>query len=150
MRKIFILLIGCTLLLSCSKDEKTQEEKERDIFNILIGKWQFSRVAKDAEFKEIIEIEMEDCDKYNYVEFSLDSCCISRFGCDRKDMSGKFEITFYNEEALLCLSEGAGIALAASQIAYGGYLPLLSINKNTFILAINYYTMNYIEFKRID
>lgn len=156
MRKIFILLIGCTLLLSCSKDEKTQEEKERDIFNILIGKWQFSRMAWDIEFKEIltdeefieiVEVPLEDCDKNNYIEFFPDLSLLNKYGCGSKeDIYGYFEITHDREGPVLHVS-GEGGLIISSHFSYGGYLSIPITTENIFVI---HYANEYIEFKRID
>ena len=159
MKKIFIILLSCLLVVSCSKDEKTQEEKEKDIFNMLIGKWQFSRMAWDIEFKEIlteeefseiIERPMQDCDKDNYIEFLSNSKVINKYGCEYEDELGFFEITFDREGPVLHVSGNAGLVIT-SHFMYGGYKSLISLNKHTFITdSSRKYRKYYIEFIRID
>lgn len=161
MRKIFVILISCLLAVSCSKDEKTQEEKGQDIFNMLIGKWQFSRMAWDAEFKEILTDEefieiagapIQDCDKDNYIEFFPNSSVINKFGCNNaEDEFGYFEITFFDEKPFLNLSGKAGLFIS-SHIIYAGSRSLISITRNTFIILFHYNKDRacYVEFKRID
>lgn len=149
--------MSCLLAISCSKDEKTQEEKERDIFNMLIGRWQFSRMAWDAEFKEILtdeefieiaELPLQDCDKYNYIEFFPDLSLLNKYGCENKeDRYGYFEIAHDREGPVLHVY-GEGGLIISSHLSYGGYLSITIITENIFV--IHYANDYYIEFKRIN
>ena len=155
MKKILIILISCLLAVSCSKDEKTQEEKEqgeiKKITQTLIGKWQVSRLANDIEFKEIVEINRKDCDINNYIEFLPNYEFLGKRGCQDKDEeNGNFDIKFHNTIPLLHLYNGAAIRIS-TEIGFDGYLDLLKLEKNTFVLQIIIrHDFNYLEMKRID
>lgn len=98
MNKILIGLFCIIFCLACSKDDdKTpnqinDKEKEK-VFNALLGKWQFTRIAMDSDFTKLTSIKEPQSKDGSYLQFNLDSTYIDAVPYFHRLITGKFEIT---------------------------------------------------------
>lgn len=105
MKTYFTLLIGCLIFFSCSDDDPYGEKAIQNAFNAVIGKWEFSRIASDPEFKNILELERPEYQKGSYIEFYSDSTYKDFVAYDNEILVGTFEIQkrYDNNMPYLCL-----------------------------------------------
>lgn len=160
MRKVLYVLLGL-FLFACSDDKDTMslEEEKEDVLNTIIGRWQFSRMASDPEFKNLIEVEQTECNKGDYSEFNKDSTAIEHHCVDDHIFinKGSFEIgsntgsseTPYLHTKFYIYTKGMGLSFG-QQGGRSGRVDIYSYTKDTFIFCdYNEFGYKYYEFKRI-
>lgn len=85
MKQILTLILLLSLF-ACNKDEDepkplSERHSEKEIFNAMVGTWRFSRLAYDADFKKIEEVEYKECAEEYQVNFQKDSSFICKWVC---------------------------------------------------------------------
>lgn len=165
MKKILFIIMLASLF-ACSKDnEKTKEKDVHEItqeaFNALIGKWQFSRASEDKDFANLIDPELTENDKGNYIQFFADSTFICKYydgdyvDAPNRTSEGPFRITLFHDMPSIDMSaNGAGLVVKIKT----EYLRLsgvyyLTYTQNTFSFireAYNGKPTRYIEYKRVQ
>lgn len=160
MKKIFIILLSIFTFYACSDDNNnddkkiTKQEKEK-IFNALLGKWQFSRIAMDADFKDLMRIEEPLSKEDSYILFRADSTYEDAVPYFDRLVTDKFEIRseMYGdiEYPYIYFNKGACIV---PDCEYNGS-KLYSYTDTTLIFYQRYDILQqvnndqFIEFKRI-
>lgn len=153
MKKIFILLIGCTLLFSCSKEKSEWEKEQEEILNVIVGKWGFSRFSEDSLFTQIHYTPEKECEKLSYLEFNKNGICESYDLCNEKKFQSSFEIV--NPE----INKGNNIVvydegfLCWPRVYTKGQFRLYNYSNNFIKLKLldkSHNIIFYIELKRIN
>lgn len=152
MRYILITLLGL-FLFACSNDKDTMslEDQKREIFNAIMGKWQFNRLAKDPEFKNLMELE-ENPEAINgaFLEFRKDSTCHDIVPIAMVNTISKFYISEFEDNLYVNferIGKGAHIVPDCGYPAAQFY----TYTDSTLVFKIRYNQKNaYSELKRIE
>lgn len=154
MRYILITLLGL-FLFACSDDKDTMslEDQEKEIFDAILGRWQFSRASNTADFTNLINIEQSDCNRESYVEFHSNYSANNRY-CTKSNIvikdEGSFEIGFDDSDMPFIYLKN--VALTYGEHGYLGAHPIYQYAKNTFVFYHYDYKekiYTYLEYKRI-
>lgn len=164
MKKILFIIMLASLF-ACSKDnEKTKEKDVHEItqeaFNALIGKWQFSRASEDKDFANLIDPELTENDKGNYMQFFADSTCVCQYyddsyaGAPNRTEDGTFCIILRENMPAIDMTDGGVLVtkIKDEYIRLGGVY-YLTYTQNTFSFkdrAIGGKPDLYIEYKRVQ
>lgn len=156
MRYILITLLGL-FLFACSDDKDTMslEDQKREIFNALMGKWEFNRLAKDPEFKNLLSLENKpEAINGAYLEFRRDTTYRDVVPLGHMDNIKKFSIDepLNEDETNLYINFGR-YGDGAHIVPDCGYpdAQFYTYTDSTLVFKIRYNQKNaYSEFKRIN
>lgn len=164
MKQIFALILLLSLL-ACNKDEDepkplSERHTEKEIFNAMVGTWRFSRLAYDADFKNIEEVEYKECAEDIQINFQKDSAFVCKWVCADYDTDGWFYVQIGGYSAgdtdvHIKLPEG-GLQLSPTMEQVGGAV-LHHYTDSTLVFSdVGHYDINdkpihhlYSEFKRV-
>lgn len=94
MKYILLLITACLLAASCSKEDHDPYDVNdpKAVFNALIGKWEFSRMSKDPNFKDTIPMWKPIYRPGSYFEFFADGTFRDVVPNMDVDVTGNFKV----------------------------------------------------------
>lgn len=149
MKKIFIILLSILTFYACSDDNKLSiEDKEQEVFDDLIGKWQLSRYSNTPDFKVEPNGGFTEDEKKGYLEFTTDSVFTCHYWGDHEldSYSDNFKIKYEEDQVYIECEEGLTIT---GGFGFRGNIDIYSISKDILILQHKFQYNSYFEYKRI-